>query len=90
MSILRKFSDLYEENINKRWWEPSLLSKSSSILVPYFGLNKDMVLIKKQQASIVADKLKYSQTSLPRTRWECLKTLRYLSIRDIESKMLKK
>ena len=33
---------------------------------------------------------KYSQTSLSRTRWDCLKTLRYPSIRDIEGNTLKK
>lgn len=31
----------------------------------------------------------YSQTLLSRTRWDCLKTLKYLNIRDIECKILK-
>lgn len=34
-------------------------------------------------------KRKYSETSLSQTRWVCIKTLKYLSIRDIECTILK-
>lgn len=32
----------------------------------------------------------YSQTSLPRTRWNCLKTSRFPRIRDIDGKIVLK